>query len=123
MFYCEDDRVEISNMLTENALRCVALGRNNAQPEVMRSPSLSKNALRVAEAIRKDSRFGELRIITATPGTAGCGPVVDIDDSLLRRLNPVQRLLLHCQISFHIAMCCRWAFVSQPQGDDREVDA
>jgi hypothetical protein len=35
--YCEDGRVEISNVLAENALRCVALGRNNAQPEIMRS--------------------------------------------------------------------------------------
>ncbi|AOJ10125.1 hypothetical protein WS71_23070 [Burkholderia mayonis] len=29
MFYCEDGRVEISNVLAENALRCVALGRKN----------------------------------------------------------------------------------------------
>jgi transposase len=28
-FYCEDGRVEISNVLAENALRCVALGRKN----------------------------------------------------------------------------------------------
>ncbi|WP_216674452.1 hypothetical protein, partial [Paraburkholderia madseniana] len=42
--------------------------RNNAQPEIMLSPSLSNSAMRVAEAIRKDSRFGELRIITTTPG-------------------------------------------------------
>jgi hypothetical protein len=83
VFYCEDGRVEISNVLAENALRCVALGRNNAQPEIMLSPSPSNSAMRVAEAIRKDSRFGELRIITTTPGTEGCGPVVDIDDSLL----------------------------------------
>jgi hypothetical protein len=27
--YCEDGRVEISNVLAENALRCVALGRKN----------------------------------------------------------------------------------------------
>ncbi len=83
VLYCEDGRVEISNALAENALRCVSLGRNNAQPEIMLSPSLSNSAMRVAEAIRKDSRFGELRIITTTPGTEGCGPVVDIDDSLL----------------------------------------
>jgi transposase len=36
-FYCEDGRAEISNVLAENALRCVALGRNNAQPQIMRS--------------------------------------------------------------------------------------
>jgi transposase len=83
VFYCEDGRVEISNVLAENALPCVALGRNNAQPEIMLSPSPSNSAMRVAQAIRKDSRFGELRIITTTPGTEGCGPVVDIDDSLL----------------------------------------
>ncbi|SAL83682.1 transposase IS66 [Caballeronia terrestris] len=29
VFYCEDGRVEISNVLAENALRCVALGRKN----------------------------------------------------------------------------------------------
>ncbi|MGF6931135.1 hypothetical protein OKW41_000274 [Paraburkholderia sp. UCT70] len=29
MFYCEDGRAEISNVLAENALRCVALGRKN----------------------------------------------------------------------------------------------
>ncbi|SAL03563.1 transposase IS66 [Caballeronia calidae] len=28
-FYCEDGRAEISNVLAENALRCVALGRKN----------------------------------------------------------------------------------------------
>lgn len=83
MLYCDDGTVEIDNNLAENALRCVSLGRNNAQPEIMLSPSLSNSAMRVAEAIRKDSRFGELRIITTTPGTEGCGPVVDIDDSLL----------------------------------------
>jgi hypothetical protein len=36
-FYCEDGRSEKSNVLAENALRCVALGRNNAQPQIMRS--------------------------------------------------------------------------------------
>ncbi|SAK80015.1 transposase IS66 [Caballeronia hypogeia] len=36
-FYCEDGRAEISNVLAENALRCVALGRNNAQLKIMRS--------------------------------------------------------------------------------------
>jgi transposase len=35
--YCEDGRVEISNVLAENALRCVALGRNNAQRQITRS--------------------------------------------------------------------------------------
>jgi len=29
VFYCEDGRAEISNVLAENALRCVALGRKN----------------------------------------------------------------------------------------------
>ncbi len=29
MLYCEDGRVEISNALAENALRCVSLGRKN----------------------------------------------------------------------------------------------
>lgn len=29
VFYCEDGRVKISNVLAENALRCVALGRKN----------------------------------------------------------------------------------------------
>ena len=28
MFYCEDGRAEISNVLAENALRCVAMGRS-----------------------------------------------------------------------------------------------
>jgi hypothetical protein len=28
-FYCEDGHAEISNVLAENALRCVALGRRN----------------------------------------------------------------------------------------------
>ncbi|CAE6870858.1 IS66 family transposase ISCARN48 [Paraburkholderia aspalathi] len=27
-FYCEDGRAEISNVLAENALRCVAMGRS-----------------------------------------------------------------------------------------------
>ena len=72
--------------------RELSLGRNNAQPQIMRSPSLSKGARRVAEAIRKDSRFGELRIITATPGTAGCGPVADIDDSLLEAVESCSAL-------------------------------
>ena len=35
--YCEQGRAEISNAPAENALRCVSLGRNNAQPEIMRS--------------------------------------------------------------------------------------
>ncbi|WP_232444535.1 transposase domain-containing protein [Burkholderia ubonensis] len=29
VFYCEDGRAEISNVLAENALRCVAFGRKN----------------------------------------------------------------------------------------------
>jgi hypothetical protein len=29
VFYCEDGRVETSNVLAENALRCVAPGRKN----------------------------------------------------------------------------------------------
>jgi hypothetical protein len=80
--YCEQGRAEISNALAENALRCVSLGRNNAQPQIMRSLSLPKSAMPVAELIHKNSWFGELRIITTTPGTAECGLAVDIDGSL-----------------------------------------
>jgi hypothetical protein len=37
MLFCEDGQAEISNILAENALRCVSLGRNNAQLKIMRS--------------------------------------------------------------------------------------
>ena len=33
--YCEDGRIEIDNNLAENALRCVALGRNYVQLGIM----------------------------------------------------------------------------------------
>jgi len=35
--YCEDGTLKIDNNIAENALRCVSLGRNNAQPQIMRS--------------------------------------------------------------------------------------
>ena len=35
--YCDEGTVEIDNNLAENALRCVSLGRNNAQRQITRS--------------------------------------------------------------------------------------
>jgi transposase len=80
--YVENEAWPICNNACENSIRPFVLGRNNAQPQIMRSLSLPKSAVPVAELIHKNSRFGELRIITATPGTAECGPAVDIDGSL-----------------------------------------
>jgi hypothetical protein len=97
--------------------------RNNVELEIMCSPSLSKGAMRIAEAIRKDSWFGELRIIQRLQELQDVVRWSISTILYLWRLNPVQCSFLHCQISFHVAMCCRRAFVSQPQGDDRQVDA
>ena len=36
-YYCENGVAEIDNNIVENALRGVSLGRNNAQPQIMRS--------------------------------------------------------------------------------------
>src|SRR5579864_2100697 len=81
MLYCDDGVVEIDNNVAENALRCVSLGRNNAQRQITRSPLLPNNAAPVAEPVRKDFRSGELRIITATPETGEDGLAADIDGS------------------------------------------
>jgi transposase len=54
VFYCEDGRVEISNVLAENALRCVALGRNNAQPQIMRSLHRTARHARQCDAPCRD---------------------------------------------------------------------
>jgi hypothetical protein len=80
--YSEDGTLEIDNNIAENALRCVSLGRNNAQPEIAPSPSLPKGAMRCADAMRKDSRSAALSIFTATPGAAGYVSVVDIGGSV-----------------------------------------
>ncbi len=82
MLYCDDGAVEIDNNLAENALRCVAIGRNYAQLQIMRSPSSPAIAPAVAGLLHEDLRSGELRIITTTPGTARVDPAVDIDSSL-----------------------------------------
>ncbi len=37
VYYCDDGLAEIDNNIAENALRGVALGRNYAQPQIMRS--------------------------------------------------------------------------------------
>jgi transposase len=36
-YYCDDGIAEIDNNIAENALRGCCLGRNNAQPQIMRS--------------------------------------------------------------------------------------
>jgi hypothetical protein len=81
MLFCDDGQAEISNILAENALRCVSLGRNNAQRQITRSRSLPIDAVPVAGPVPSDFRSGELRIITGTPRTEEDGLVVDIDGS------------------------------------------